>query len=280
MLGNLGLVFFIFLFVCPSIATGLFWQQLKSEHFIVNYTADKIFAAEVLNKAESYYNKISANLGYAKYSDFWTWTKRAQIFIYPDHQSYLEGTGQMDWSDGKADYKNKQISMYAGDPKFLDAILPHEMAHLIFRDFIGFSGNVPLWLDEGIATLAEEQTYDNIKKNIKNYYDRSALLTLKDMMTLDFKNCTHRTTMHDIIMKNDRRGILSMSPTNFLALFYIEATSVVGFLKERFGDDRFTEFCRTLRDGKTIDQALEKAYPTECPNLIELEKKWRQYVAE
>lgn len=258
---------------------ALYWEELRSDHFLVRYTEDKKFAQDVLTEAERSYGRIADFFGFSKHADFWTWNKRVKIYIYPDQTAYLEGTGHWSWSDGKADYENRQISMYAGNPKFLESIVPHEIAHLIFRDFIGFEGDIPLWLDEGIATLAEENTYENIKNNIKDYYERSAILTLQDLTTLDFKKCSRQPSIHTIRMKNNAKGFLSLTATNFITLFYIQATSVVGFIKERYGAQRFVEFCRQLRDGKTLDEALQKAFAEECPNLKTLEEKWRTYIS-
>ncbi len=266
--------------IFPSVCLALFWQQVKGDHFIVNFTDDKQFAQDVLARSEVYYDKIADSLGYPRYSDFWTWNKRVDIFIYPDHTSYLQATGQMEWTDGKADYKHKQISIYAGNPKFLETILPHEIAHLIFRDFIGFKGDVPLWLDEGVATSAQEETLADIKKRVKELYNRSALMTLDDLMTVDFKTSSKSSTFHRILMKDNSKGFLLLEPSNFIAVFYAQATSLVSFLKEQYGTDRFTDFCRELRDGKNVDEALKKAYPEECPGVKELEKKWREFLSK
>jgi hypothetical protein len=282
---NIFLLVVLALLACfPSDASAFYWQQVKAEHFIVNFTENKTFAQEVLNNAENNYNTIADRLGYQRFSDFWTWEKRVNIFVYPDHSSYTQATGQMEWADGKADYKNKEISMYAGDPKFLKRILPHEIAHLMFRDFIGIKTNIPLWIDEGVATSVAapnaDEIYADMKNEIKKLYDRSALLTLNDMMTLDFKRSSTQTTVHDVLMKDNSPGYLFLSSTNFLTVYYIEAASIISFLRDHYGVERFAEFCRELRDGKTVEAALANAYPEECPDIKKLEEKWRQSIAE
>jgi hypothetical protein len=249
----------------------------------VNFTQDKDLAEKVLKHAENYYTSINDYLGFQRYSDFWTWEKRIGIFIYPDHASYTQATGQMEWADGKADYKNRKISMYISDPKFLKRILPHEITHLILRDFIGIEAKAPLWIDEGVATSViapnEDEIYADIKSAIKKLYDNSALLTLQDMTTLDFKTSSSRTTIHDVLMKDNSPGFLLLSPVNFLTVYYLEAASIVSFLKERYGAQSFSQFFRKLRDGKTLDQALASTYPQECSHIQELEKKWREWIA-
>ncbi len=140
---------FLLLILTPARAEQ--WQVLNSDHFIVHFLSDEQFARDVLDKSEIYYNDIATQLGYPRYSEFWLWDKRVKIFIYADHRSYLNATGQPDWSQGMADYRQKRISSYVWSSGFLESLLPHEIAHLIFRDFVGFKGEVPVWLDEGVA---------------------------------------------------------------------------------------------------------------------------------
>ena len=125
------------------------WKELKGEHFIVCYLQNEDFADDVLDKSEVYYSRIAADLNYPRYSEFWTWDKRVKIYIHPNLESFLKATGQPQWSRGMADYNNKQIISYAWSGGFLESLLPHEIAHLIFRDFVGFKSEIPLWLDEG-----------------------------------------------------------------------------------------------------------------------------------
>ena len=77
-----SLVFWINRLLCPGVA------GVKGDHFLVYFTKDEGFAKDVLNKSELYYNRISSDLGYARYSEFWTWDKRVKIYIYPDKDSF------------------------------------------------------------------------------------------------------------------------------------------------------------------------------------------------
>ena len=176
------LVFFILkiCFIHIDMAEAKSWQELKGDHFIVFFIGEDKFAEEVLDNAEVYYKRIAFKLGYDRYSDFWTWDKRVNIYIYRDHNAYLKFSGQPDWSHGMADYTNKQILSYIWGKNFIESLLPHEIAHLVFRDFVGFKGEVPLWLDEGVAQWAEKENvmriYNNLVKGgillIDNYGQR------------------------------------------------------------------------------------------------------------
>lgn len=250
---------FIFMFLPSGFAQQ--WQELKGEHFIAYFTQEQKFAKEVLDSAELYYKKIASDLGYPRYNDFWLWDKRVKIYIYPDYASYIKATGQPEWSEGMAEYKNKKIASFSGSKGFLKSVLPHEIAHLIFRDFVGFVGEVPLWLDEGVAQWEEESKRKDIKLMVKELYKEDSLLSIEDMMKLDIRKI------------KDKNAV-------YIRTYYLQSVSLVGFLIERYGSERFAEFCRQLRDGKTLEEALSFAYPTYIRSFKDLDNSWRQYLGK
>jgi hypothetical protein len=279
-------------------ALAVEWEELKGEHFIVYFNfseqgtlarGEKIdpgrsrttdFAKEVLHKAELYYQRIALDLGYPRYSEFWTWDKRVKVYIYPDQTSYLKASGQPGWSSGMADYNKKEILSYNLSKGFLDSILPHEIAHLIFRDFIGFKSDIPLWLDEGVAQWEESEKREKIKSMVRELYSRDSLLSIRDMMKLDVRNIKEIDRLHirSIITKKGARGILFLSGENLLNTYYLQAVSLVGFLIEKYGSADFADFCRSLRDGKTVEQALTSVYPNYIHSLEDFEENWRKYL--
>lgn len=252
------LLFSIFCFFCTAqIVNAREWQNIKSEHFIVYFVGGNQFAKDVSRQSETYYRKIAAELGYQRYSGFWTWEHRVKIYIHPDRSSFLKATNQPKWSEGAANYTKKEISSYAWSEGFLDALLPHEMTHLIFRDYVGFKGEVPLWLDEGVAQWMEPRKREAVKLAIKQLADQGKLLSLNQMMTLDIRQ------------SND--GELAR-------VYYIQAVSLVSFLVTKYSTVRFTNFCRQLRDGKSIVESLTFAYPVSIRSIEELQEKWLKYI--
>lgn len=235
------------------------WQEFKGEHFIVYYTEDKKFAREVLRSAENYYRKIASQLGYQRYSQFWTWDKRVHIYIYPDKNSFLSVTGQSNWSEGMADYTNKQIISYVWHQGFLEALLPHEITHLIFRDYVGLSEKIPLWLDEGVAQWMEPQKRQAVKWAVRKLNQQNRLLALETMMQLDIRQVNDNELVH---------------------VFYVEAISLIEFLVTKYGSENFINFCRQLRDGKTVEDALAFVYPRSIRSLKDLEEKWKNHLQE
>lgn len=273
-------VTFIFIFLSSCLAQE--WQELKGEHFIAYFTQDQKFAKEVLDSSEVYYRRIASDLGYPRYNDFWLWDKRVKIYIYPDHASFLKETGQPEWSEGVAEYKAKRIASYAGSRKFLESVLPHEIAHLIFRDFVGFVGEIPLWLDEGVAQWEEETKRNDIKLMVKRLYEADNLLSIEDMMRLDIRNMKDKNIVYirPTRTKNGDPATLFLSLDKLINTYYIESVSLVGFLIERYGSNSFAEFCRQLRDGKALEDALKFAYPSYIRSLKDLDDGWRQYLGK
>ena len=277
--------FFSFLIIFSLFSFLVFaqeWQELKGEHFIIYYISDEAFARKVRDTAEIYYRQIALDLGYPRYSEFWLWDKRVKIYLYPDHSSFLKATGQPEWSQGMADYGKKEIVGYNLSQIFLDSILPHEMAHLIFRDFVGFKGEIPLWLDEGVAQWAEKNKRAYIKKLIKKAYDEDRLLSLEDIMKLDIRNIRAQDEVYvrSTTSKTGEPRVLFLSGDSLVNLYYLESVSLVGFLIETFGSDSFSHFCRQLRDGKRINEALSSTYPNYIRSLEDLERRWRKYLSE
>lgn len=258
------------------------WRELRGEHFMVYFTDGGQFAKEVLEKSETYYRRIASDLGYARYSNFWTWDNRVKIYIYPDRESFLKVTNQAGWSEGMADYKKKEIISYAWKDGFMESLLPHEIAHLVFRDFVGFKGEVPLWLDEGVAQWTEEAKRSAYKAMSKAYLGKNILLSLEDMMRLDIRNLneTERIHIRSIGKANSGRVILFIGGDELVSAYYLQAVSIVGFLIEKYGAASFTDFCRELRDGKSMQEALSRAYPVSIRGIDELEEKWLEYLQE
>ncbi|MBN1913123.1 MAG: hypothetical protein JW788_01845, partial [Candidatus Omnitrophica bacterium] len=86
-------LFFLTFYFCQNLLCAQ-WKKISGEHFIIYYAQNDEFARELLHKAESYYRKIASDLGYARYSKFWTWDNRVNIYVYPTQEEYLAATGQ------------------------------------------------------------------------------------------------------------------------------------------------------------------------------------------
>lgn len=263
-----------------SAESHLQWHELKGDHFIVYYTEEASLAEAVAIQAEMYYNRIASDLDYTRYSNFWTWDHRVKIYIYPNKESYLEDTGQPLWSDGSADYNQKRISGYAHHKRFLEELLPHEIAHLIFRDFVGFKGEVPLWLEEGVAQWSEPAKRALIKSTARQLLREERLLSLRELLDLDVRTVSKEDSFrfHSINKQGYKGRLVELRGDQIVQAYYKQSASLVTFLIEHYGAGLFAEFCRRLRDGSSLDKAFTVLDPVRGPGIEDLERQWLTYL--
>jgi len=228
-----------------------FWQTNKSPHFIIYYQeAPAEYVRELIERAEKYYNSIVENFGYRRF-DFWSWDNRAKIFLYPSSGDYLKDTNRTAWSGGSVDIKNRTIKTFIGQDNFFDSILPHEMAHIIFREFVGQKRYYPLWLDEGAACSQEKQTLDERLKNAGNLVKAGVYIGFDRLSTI---------RDYSLVVPN---------------VFYSESASVIVFLLQKYGREKFLDFSRQMREGEKWLDALMDVY--NFNDLSDFEAKWKEY---
>lgn len=241
---------------CPAFAKSDDWHITKSTHFIVHYkNAPDSFLDKLISKAEGYYLEIADNLGFRRYN-FWLWENRAKIYIYDDAATYQAATKQPPWSSGAADVGGKIIHTFPEAKGFFENLLPHEMGHIIYREFIGFDNKAsPLWLDEGVASFQESARRIFARRIVKDAIRNAKFISIEELSKLKFQ---------------------SLQDDETVKIFYSEAVSIVDYLVKEFGTDNFVLFCQRLRDKKSLGEALDYAY--HFKNLGELGSGWERYL--
>jgi hypothetical protein len=234
--------------------------EKKSTHFIVYYKkgVDVDFISDIIDSAENYYNEIANTLGYHRYN-FWLWDERAKIYIFADKNTYLKETKQPEWSGGCAFYQQKTLWTYPHAIGFFDSILPHELGHIIFREFVGFSNNIPLWFEEGVASYQEKSKRYAAKMMVKESIAKKKLFTMEELSNV-----------------KSPQDIITMEAAD---LFYAEAVSIVYFLINKFDQYRFAALCKNLREDMEFDEAIDEAY-FSVENSQDLYKQWIRYINE
>lgn len=238
--------------LCVTAVAAEKWNTAKSTHFIIYYVnAPAEFVRSVVDYSEKYYEKIADNLGFRRYN-FWLWDNRAKIYIHENATEYQNATGQPSWSLGSTSPSEKIIHTFLHEEGFLDSILPHEMGHIIFREFVGFNNPaIPLWFEEGVACYQEASKLAVAKEVVRQALKDGSFMSFEGLARFNARN-----------IKNEKE----------VNLFYAESTSIVGYLIKKFGNDRFVLFCQYLRDKKDFERALASSYP--LANLKELERNW------
>ncbi len=253
---TLFLLFFIGLVSVGLAEEQQKWKESRSSHFLIYYNqAPEDFVKNVELLAEEEYETIAQNLGFTRYEG-WTWDQRAKIYIYDDQEHYI-GARNISWSHGMALVKEKVIRTFPTAAGFFDSILPHELGHIIFREFVGYKSKIPLWLDEGVAMYQEKAKRWGANKLVTKALAEGKFIPLKQLSQ---------------IMLNDN------SDQATVELFYAEAASIVYFMITELGDYRFVNFCRQLKEGCRMDDAIHRAY-ARFENMNDLNDVWVKYLS-
>ena len=264
-------LFFILFSNCYSVAADnyIFDADLivkKDKHFVVHYYnhEDYQWVNDVLRKAEEYYDVVADRIGYSRYSNFWTWDDRVKIFVYSDKDKYLEKSGQPAWSKAAAVrdervFESRAILTFKQEQNFLESILPHEISHLMLRDFIGFDTKIPSWFDEGVAQLQEIGDGEIINNIVRSLIRQGKYITIDELFQVNVK---------------------SFEDNNSVFVFYAECFSVVNFLIEKYGSSKFGYLCSNMKSGKSFNESFRTAYISVIKNYKDLEEQWIKHILE
>lgn len=257
MIMKFKILFFLILLPGLVFAQNQDWQVHKSTHFLVYYKqASEDLLSRLTQKVESYYEEITEDFGFNRFN-FWTWDNRAKIYLFDNQDDYKSSNPNYTWSAGGVVVRNKTIQTYLTAPGLLDDVLAHELAHIIFREMVGFSNPaVRLWLEEGVASFHEKRS--------QNYYLKNYLTQKINQNT--FMGLDRLNSFSSLINQNEQT----------ISLFYIESYSLLNYLITEFGKDKFVLFCQHLRDNQDLIRALRYAYSFD--SLADLETAWRAYI--
>jgi len=235
-------------------------EQLRSDHFIINYDpqVDKNYISKIKNIAERYYKVITQEFNLVR-NRLWLWDNRAKIFIAKDKAAYLKEFDCHTWSAACVNYQDKIIYTYSGDARFVPIFI-HELTHIIFREYIG-TGNFPLWLDEGVAVYMENKygggNYKSKLRYLTRIIDNGKYIKLSELSGIT-------------------ADTLRIKPDDYVDLFYTESFSIVNFIIDKYGQHSFSNFMSFLKKGNSLDEALSRAI-YDLRSLNELESQWQNF---
>lgn len=220
----------------------------ETAHFVVKAYASS-GAAHYAALCEENYSRIMQDLGLYSFVP----ARPYNVVIYKDAAEFHSKTGQPEWSGGAA-YGNALL-LFEGEG--LKATLAHEMTHLVFNEFMGLSQSASLrWLNEGVAVYEETRS------------DQGSAAAHAARVTAGVApNPIPFSQMVNLAPQNESQRNVDR--------WYAQVGSVVGFLVRQGGSFSFSIFLRKLRDGATVDRALEDTYNGLWKKLPDLEKSWK-----
>ena len=225
------------------------WQTLESGPLKVHwYQGDASFGQAALDTAqaglESIARLILPNL-----------EEPVEIFIYANADD-LRGaltSGNENWIAGHAD-PTLGVVMVVIEPGAEQRItmeqrIPHELMHIMLYRSVGVGyNNIPAWLSEGMATLAEiypNADYDGV---LAEAATNNGLIPLKELCI----------------------SFPSDAGQAFLA--YAESRSFTDYLYDTYGSTGLQNLVRFYADGVDCDHGTERAFGV---SLSGLEADWR-----
>ncbi|MCX5685992.1 MAG: peptidase MA family metallohydrolase, partial [Candidatus Omnitrophica bacterium] len=128
----------------------------------------------------------------------------------------------------------------------------YELGHIIFREFVGFDRRLPIWMDEGVVSYLEKEQIGARLKAART------LARMKSFMTLE-----------------ELTAVRSPETIVLPYIFYSEAASVIEFLMDEYGKDKFVSFCQRLkglRQGEEWFDAMKDVYGFK--DLAAMNEKW------
>lgn len=150
------------------------YHALGSSHFVIKVEGreDSEAARLVLNALEDAYRRVGARFAYYP-------LERLEVVLYPD-QTFREVTGSPHWSGGIYDGRIKlPIGGLARGNERLARTVRHEYAHAAIVTLS--SGKAPVWLNEGLAQVAEETDDQGRTNRLRMAVADGTLLSLGDL---------------------------------------------------------------------------------------------------
>ncbi len=254
----LALVFLCIVGRCPLFAdTKNEWQVKKGQAFEIYARADvpDDFVQTTMDTAEDEFKRVTDNLGITN-NQYWSINRKIKIYIYSDKDDFVNHSGQAVWSHGAAFAQAKIIKTYPEVSGFFDSILPHELGHILFRDYIGFKPQIPLWFEEGVAIYQEKAKRLGSNKIVREAMQNGQFISLTDLTGMRLYKDTSKEAVD---------------------LFYAESASAVYYMITELGEQEFYLLCQEIKNNTPFVEALHKVY-LKFRTIGELNQAWTDYL--
>jgi hypothetical protein len=226
------------------------WEELTEGNLTLHYYfGDEATQRSVLQLAQDTIDRFS------KIEDT-TLDFPVKIWVYKtaeDMQPAVasrRGQGDDDSIQTLGEVGASDTALVSTDTDYLD-IVRHELTHVVTgaatRDHLV---EIPVWLNEGLSTYAQNQLLPNESNALANAIRSNGVFPITSL------------------------GVSTRSTGNAVSLFYAQSGSIVGFMIDKLGEDKFAQFIHALKDD-TVDGALQNVYGFD---LLGLENQWRAAV--
>jgi hypothetical protein len=227
------------------IDTRFQWQNASEGNLTVYwYAGNELSARNLLSVARASIDKTSQLLSTQAPFPIKIWVYASANDMRPAQQQRSDTFEQQVVTAGQRVSSDTVLVLGGGAAE----TLRHELAHILTKQAgEGPFSRLPSWLDEGTAMYAQNSPGTGLEGALNLAIQRNSLLSLRSMS----------------------------SPTgnpNAVNLFYGQAWSVVKYLVENHGQEKFAQLYAVFKAGTTVDEALGSVYGFD---LNGLEDAWR-----
>ncbi len=227
------------------------WQSIKNDQATLYYYSGSASSnQQLLDAASSTLDKFSKIEGTSFEFPIKVWVYASPQDLQAAVSNFGQGVigGEVEISD---------TALVARGFEDVKATLQHEVTHLVTAramrsdqpvgdDYVRY--DMPLWLNEGISVYAQGSP-----------------------------GAAYGGALDDAVRTDHLLPITSLTPSlrdsgNTVNLWYGEAGSLVGYLIDTYGDEKFAAFIKALRNN-LIEDALQQAYGF---GLNDWQNQWRQ----
>ena len=220
------------------------WEQLQNDRLTLYwYEGSQDFGQALYDRADEALDTLKQDMGI-------TIENPIRIFIYGNHNDLLGAisTNAQEWTGGQA-FTEHSVVVIGVAPSQLDwglGAMTHEMTHLVIHQATDNPfGDLPRWLDEGIAVYNENQ----------------------EELDEDFRAVFEAAVKKDALMT--LRTLSSPFPADPMQanLAYGQSGAVVKFIIDTYGSEAMANLLDIFADGALYDEALEQALGENTDSL-------------
>jgi hypothetical protein len=240
---------------------GVNWVHGESDHFIYHFEPG-FLGPQFAVAAELFYRLAKQDLGITEDS----FERKARIYVFLNEQTWtgFVGAARLDRWTGSLQAGNELFVCSRANQKLdLSPALPHEITHLVVRRFVG---DLPLWLEEGVAQFAGRRARAHYVRTRMNAQMRMPLgMVPRD----EFIRLRELTGAVDYPADADR-----------VKTFYLESELLVRFLRfQPGGAEAFLKFLRLQSQGRQFASALDQVYGRQFRDMDALERVFAAEIA-
>jgi hypothetical protein len=224
------------------------WESITESGLTVHfYFGDEASQRNVMRVAQETIDRFSRLLNATIGFPIQIWVYRTAADMAPAVAS-RRGQGPNTSVQTLGEVAASDTALVSRDTDFLN-IVRHELAHIVTGAATrGHLVDIPVWVNEGLSTYAQSEMLPSEAQALQIAVQRNRVLPITSL------------------------GASARGAADVVSLFYAQSGSIVRFMVERYGDEKFGQFVAELAR-ETTDVALNKVYGFD---QLGLENEWRK----